>query len=164
MLDFFERYADRVQRGEPDACWPWTGAVASRGYGHTHRDGQHVYAHRAAYESAHGVGSADGLVVRHRCDNPPCCNPGHLLVGTHRDNALDCIERGRRNACYGERINTAVLTAAQVVEARRLRAETAATGVDLARRFGVSTSNMYALLLGQTWKHLLPANGEPTPC
>lgn len=36
-----------------------------------------------------------GLVVRHSCDNPPCCNPDHLLIGTQQDNVNDMIERGR---------------------------------------------------------------------
>lgn len=153
MRDFFTRYADRVTPGEPDACWEWTGAVASRGYGHTHFRGEHVYAHRAAYESIHGVGSADGLVVRHKCDNPPCCNPAHLLIGTHKDNMADMWERGRANRVFGEDTNTAVLTEAQVLEARKL----ARGGMPIARlveRFGTYHSNMTSAVTGGTWKHL----------
>ncbi len=37
----------------------------------------------------------DGLFVRHTCDNPPCCNPAHLLIGTAADNTHDAIERDR---------------------------------------------------------------------
>lgn len=36
-----------------------------------------------------------GLVVRHRCDNPPCFNPLHLLLGTQKENQEDKSERGR---------------------------------------------------------------------
>ena len=33
--------------------------------------------------------------MRHSCDNPRCCNPNHLSVGTQRDNILDMVKRGR---------------------------------------------------------------------
>jgi hypothetical protein len=35
------------------------------------------------------------MVIRHKCDNPPCCNPKHLIIGTHSDNAKDRVRRGR---------------------------------------------------------------------
>lgn len=95
MDDFFSRYADRIVIGDPDTCWEWTGAKAATGYGHTHLKGKHVYAHRASYESVNGLGSADGLVVRHTCDNPPCCNPAHLYVGSRKQNVGDAVERAR---------------------------------------------------------------------
>lgn len=34
-------------------------------------------------------------LTRHTCDNPQCCNPDHLLIGTHQDNVDDMISRGR---------------------------------------------------------------------
>jgi hypothetical protein len=41
-------------------------------------------AHRLAYVLAHGP-IPPGMIVMHRCGNPACCNPSHLLLGTNAD-------------------------------------------------------------------------------
>lgn len=92
-----QRFQVKIQRDDAD-CWIWTGEVNNRGYGRfTVYRGERRFrplAHRLAYELANGE-LARALVVRHSCDNPPCCNPAHLSVGTQRDNARDAQERGR---------------------------------------------------------------------
>jgi len=79
-----------VQRGGPDDCWPWAHTLFPNGYGYFRR---HL-AHRVAYELANGPIPA-GLLVCHACDNPPCCNPAHLWLGTQSDNAQDRNRKGR---------------------------------------------------------------------
>ena len=88
-----DRFWAQVDRRGPDECWPWQGATI-RGYGHSHANYVHYYAHRRSYEMHHGP-IPEGMVVRHRCDNPPCVNPAHLQVGTQVDNINDMIDRGR---------------------------------------------------------------------
>jgi hypothetical protein len=80
--------------GAPDDCWPWRGTRDSHGYGVASIVGKQQKAHRISYEAYKGAIPA-GLFVRHTCDNPPCCNPHHLLVGTPRDNMDDKVQRGR---------------------------------------------------------------------
>lgn len=48
--------------------------------------------HVASYLSLVGP-NPDGLLVRHKCDIPPCCNPDHLELGTHKDNSNDAAKR-----------------------------------------------------------------------
>ncbi len=92
-----EVFWERVDRSAgPDACWPWTRG-GSGGYGLFKRKGKNVGAHRLAWELTNGpIPSA--MFIRHTCDNPPCCNPAHLLIGTTQDNTQDRNERGRTAA------------------------------------------------------------------
>lgn len=78
----------------PDGCEPWTGCRSAAGYGIIQREGRTMRAHRVAWALAYGP-IPDGLNVLHRCDNPPCCNPTHLWLGTHADNMRDRGAKGR---------------------------------------------------------------------
>ena len=89
------RFQARVNvMGEAD-CWEWAGVRTMAGYGRMKWDGKPTYAHRLAYGLANGAMPPADLFVRHKCDNPPCCNPSHLLLGTHADNMHDASERKR---------------------------------------------------------------------
>lgn len=96
-----ERFWSKVDRsGGPDACWPWTGGHDERGYGIFYPTGERkTRAHRWLLGHLRGKplidkprGIEDGC---HRCDNPPCCNPAHLYVGTRKRNIADAVERSR---------------------------------------------------------------------
>lgn len=78
-------------------CWEWKGACNPSGYGKLTAKRLGIVGglvHRLMHELRKGS-IPDGQIVRHTCDNPPCCNPDHLLAGTKRDNAQDMMERGR---------------------------------------------------------------------
>lgn len=81
-------------------CKEWSSARNNKGYGvRSHPDEPHklCLAHRLAYCVANGVKLSDikGKLVRHTCDNPPCVEPEHLVLGTQKDNIQDCSIRGR---------------------------------------------------------------------
>lgn len=88
-----ETFWARVQRGAPDACWPWQAFKDTTGYGKVGGHGRVWRAHRVAYAFTHGEPGA--LSVLHRCDNPSCCNPAHLFLGTQADNMRDMAVKGR---------------------------------------------------------------------
>lgn len=72
-------------------CYEWRGSRNDQSYALFNN--QRV--HRLIYEIDRGV-SLSGLdIVRHSCDNPPCVNPDHLLLGDHKDNMADMVERRR---------------------------------------------------------------------
>lgn len=90
--------------GPPDpvtGCREWQGSRIKTGYGQFAAGrlrGKciNVRAHRLMYQLVHGL-VPDDLQIRHKCDNPPCCNPDHLETGTAYDNIQDSVQRGRRN-------------------------------------------------------------------
>lgn len=135
-------------------CLVWVGDRDSNRYGRIRHNGQKSYpAHRLMYELRKGV-IPDGLVVRHKCDNPACINIEHLETGTQKDNVGDMFVRARANRANGEAHGRAKLTQAQVDEIRR-RYTPGKYGKGthaLAREFGVAQSTVMAVVSGKHWK------------
>jgi hypothetical protein len=109
-----------------------------------------VFAHRLSYELHHGP-IPTGAVVRHKCDNPSCVNPSHLIVGSHQQNMADMVSRKRQT--LGTRNVQARLTDDDVRQIRAL----AATGVrhtEIAPRFGITRSAVTLIVERKRWAHV----------
>lgn len=136
-----------------DGCWIWTGVVANTGYGHWHVDGRIHGVHRLMYELHHGP-IPDGLLVCHRCDVRACCNPAHLFLGTARDNARDCADKGRTVKRPGELHPMAQLTDEQAMEIRRRSTGRYGENAELAREYGVTRETIRNVITRRTFSHL----------
>lgn len=141
-----DRFWQKVRK--TDGCWQWTGAITGFGYGVMTRGSEgagNILTHRFSWELHYGP-VPDGLFVLHRCDNPLCVRPEHLFLGTKQDNAVDCAAKGRSGP--------AKLTAAQVIEMRRLFVTNTLTYAEIGDRFGVAEVTAWRAITGITWAHV----------
>jgi len=142
----------KVKLGAESMCWEWTGARNKWGYGATSLDGRQMNASRVAWILTHGP-IAGGVVVCHTCDNPACCNPSHLFLGTQADNLRDCQEKGRHRCVASGRAHPrprAKLSEELVLEARRLYAR-GVSQVQIGNRLGVHSSTISRAVRGEYW-------------
>lgn len=79
----------------PNDCWEWTKSIGSGGHGKLLYRGKNVVASRLAWELTNGPISLSTILVCHSCDNPKCCNPKHLWLGSSKDNSQDAVSKGR---------------------------------------------------------------------
>lgn len=152
MPTLADRFHAHVKRGRQDECWPWTGHSRRRGYGQMKwTDGRHHAVARIAWELANGRPIAPNMHACHHCDNPPCCNPAHIFVGTAIDNVRD--RDAKRRTSMGENHHAAKLTLDQakaIREDKRLLREIAAD-------YGVSFSVVSAIRRGKKWRRSINA-------
>lgn len=146
-----ERFWARIERRGPDECWPWMARRNVRGYGRARWDGRYAAAHRVVWAMANGP-IPPGLFVLHSCDNPPCCNPAHLHIGTHADNMAEMVSRGRAAPPQGEASPNAKLTAEDV---RRIRSLYPSRSLQsLADDYGLGKSSIKRVVTRETWAHV----------
>jgi hypothetical protein len=88
-----DRFWIKVHKGDTGDCWLW-GGYTRDGYGKFLANRRLRLAHRIAWELTHGP-IPEGLCVCHSCDNPRCCNPVHLFLGSRGDNNRDRAQKGR---------------------------------------------------------------------
>lgn len=133
---------DKVKVGKPNECWPWLGRKGNKGYGVYVVDGACRKVHRLAYAERVGPIPA-GKLVCHSCDNPPCCNPAHLFVGTAADNSADMVAKNRQamNLDHG-------LAKLNEQEVKAIRADRRKTPT-IASQYGVSASTVYRIKTGR---------------
>ena len=128
-----------------NGCWEYTGFRNKQGYGRV----ENVLAHRVVYEALRG--SANGLVVCHSCDNPPCCNPAHLFLGTRSDNSADKVAKGR--VPRGSQLPQSKITETDVVEIRRRVAAGEPMRV-VGAAFGIAQPTVSEIWNRKKWRHV----------
>lgn len=161
----FDVWSKIDQSGGPDACWPWVKSCDRDGYGVTKIEGRQWRVCRWVLTQKMGRALDPSELSRHTCDNPVCCNPAHIIVGTASENSEDMKRRGRQvrghrhwaaknpAAVRGERNPSARLTEAAV---RAIRAKYAdgERQVALADEYGITQGMVSSIIRRASWKHI----------
>lgn len=145
---------DRVSRHvrvSDAGCHEWQGTrltnrAGAQTYGQIRIAGRTVLVHRAVFAHLHGA-IPEGCEVRHRCDNPRCCNPDHLELGSKSDNMRDMVRRGR---CA----NTAAKLTPDQVQTIRTRAAAGDRHLDIAKDVGIARSVVTRIVNRKVWSNL----------
>lgn len=157
-----------------DPCWIWTGKKLRGGYGSFSVGKKFLISSRVSYFLENGSPPKDSPMICHKCDNPACCNPGHLFSGNHKNNSQDMAKKGRSPKGYdhkvrakidvsfdpssgkarGERHGASVLTEKEVMEIRRLREHESLSFRELSEKFQIGISTASDIVRRKKWKHV----------
>jgi hypothetical protein len=129
-------------------CWIWQGGINHFGYGVYCTNSTLMGAHRFSYILENGP-IPKGMVICHKCDNPPCVNPDHLFLGTPSDNLRDMVQKGRN--AKGEKSGNAKLSVEQVKTIRDSFARGELTKTQLARIYHVTFTNIHYIIGRKIW-------------
>lgn len=139
-----ERLEADLDKGEGENdCWFWLGFKNQGGYGMFTYRNQTLYAHKVAYILHKGEPPA-GAYVLHKCDEPDCCNPQHLFLGNHKDNAMDMAQKRRAANQFN--------LSDEDVRAIRSSREPA---TKIAEQYGITYNVVYKIRRGDSWLHVV---------
>lgn len=142
------RFMEKAGRSESDdSCWEWTASLTHDGYGRFTYLAKQALAHRFSYWLFVGDISKE-IKVCHTCDNPKCCNPKHLFLGTNADNLRDMAEKGR--STHGEKNPNRKLASSQIME---ILNDDRKHG-KIAEQYGVTRSQISGIKRGTSWTRL----------
>jgi hypothetical protein len=162
QYDFEQTLLDKVCRSKK-GCWEWTGYKNACGYGQVGWNGRVHLAHRIFY-SLFCCQIPAGMMACHSCDNPACCRPDHLFLGTGKDNQSDSVRKGRHQNGFtkgttstlvysGERNSAAKLTVKGVLDIRQDHAEGLSLAA-IARKRNASVSQVWRVVHRKNWGHV----------
>lgn len=146
-----DRFWAKVDRSAGrTACWPWTASTDSFGYGRFWTGEKVDGSNRVAWELTHGPipegEGYHGLCVLHKCDNPGCCNPDHLFLGSNATNLKDMTAKGRHGM--------AKLSAGDALAIRKMYETGRFTHAEIADAFGMSRGMVSMIINRKNWTHI----------
>lgn len=152
VIDYVGWKRDRFNRSymvASNGCWEWTRYCAADGYGSACFMSRVIAAHRLSWILHRGEVPV-GKFVLHTCDNRRCVNPGHLWIGTLKDNAIDMHRKSRNADIRGEKNHRAKLTAEAITRIRNDRRLLRLVAAD----HGVSQSQICLIKNRKAWRHI----------
>lgn len=148
-----ERFWEKVDKRSDDECWEWKNCKTHFGYGKIKVGKQYKPAHRVMWELYYGS-VPDGMLVLHKCDNPPCVNPKHLFLGTYLDNVRDMIAKDRVKYVRGEQHGHAKFKDGDIRNIRQLYKDGQYSQYKLAEMYNVCTREIRKIVHNELWKHI----------
>jgi len=135
-----------------DDCWIWHGTINATGYGvfFLSYNRKQILSHRYSYQLFYKTELTTSRIIRHKCDNPLCINPRHLIIGSHADNVKDRVERGR--SAIGENNGRSKLTIKDVKYIRKNYRQHSRK--ELANIYSVDRKVVYDIIHNNTWKDI----------
>lgn len=140
---------------QPTGCWEYSGAKDADGYGMFWFQGKTKGAHQFSARALAGYEINPGDQVCHCCDNPSCCNPNHLFIGSTQQNTKDRDLKNR--TAKGSKVGTSKFTEQQVEYIRqRYHAVNGRRGIltELANEFNVTVTPIWSICHRKGWRHL----------
>lgn len=134
-------------------CWLWTKDTYDYGYGKLSiGKGKQVRVHRYMYEKYKGE-IPNGMNVLHTCDNPRCCNPDHLFLGTQKDNMVDAKAKDRigYKIYYGDDHPNAKITLEIADKIRELYKSGKYYQQEIGKMYGISQAVVSKIILNIAW-------------
>lgn len=149
-----------------NGCWEWKKFKNPLGYGmvkdyenRTQEIGnsqKNIFVHRLSYK-IFKENPPKNKFVCHTCDNPSCCNPEHLFLGSPKDNARDALRKKRLNldgltfrlSKGGKSPASKLEPFLSEIRESILKEERIA---EIAERYNVSPQTIYSIKHGKTWK------------
>lgn len=157
---------DRIKNNtlKTPKCFLWTGYTDPGGYPLLYIDGKKRLVTRYVWEQKYGQ-IPPTLVIRHRCNNPPCIRISHLRKGTQKDNMQDAVQSKRiasglrhgtktspESIRIGEENPNARLTKLQVLWILRNKGKISERA--MAKKLSVSRGAVNWITSGRGWRHL----------
>ena len=154
-MKFSQQYLDERSEKQGD-CVVWLRGKVCIGYGRFGFNGRLYLAHRVAKYLAGGATEAEfsnpKVIFRHKCNNPSCIKPSHIILGTQLDNMRDRDLAGRTSK--GMQRPGAKLSNAQVREIKKLLRSRFFYRYIIADAYGVAKSTIQAIDENKKWKHV----------
>lgn len=158
VAEWAKRAEQKTAYDQTTGCWLYQGEKVHNGYGRIYHKGKNVRVHRLSYSSFIGE-IPSGIMVCHSCDVRNCWNPGHLFLGTAKENHADMWAKGRATLPprienkRGEDHPWSKLTTSDVIRIRELCAS-GQSQRSVGKLFGVRQGVVSSILRGKSWTHI----------